>query len=232
MKFSKTLAIIALLLFVAGNAMPQMQRQSQIEVYAGAALPMAPEEFKDYYKVGLSLHGQYVMFPSPRVGISFGAGYEIFAVDNDAITKDAESMFSDLGLGGDLQLDVEGSANIIELGIGVRPYLSAADAPTQIFAFGMVTYNFIKTKTKINATYTETVQEYDYYTGSYVERTYTGTSEGEEEWDDDKAGVAVGAGIEMPAGESMNLIFQGLYRFIFTEDETTNFLGITAGLIF
>jgi hypothetical protein len=50
--------------------------------------------------------------------------------------------------------------------------------------------------------------------------------------DEQKFGLAGGAGIEAPAGESANIVIQGIFRFIFTEDETTNFLGVTAGLVF
>jgi hypothetical protein len=55
--------------------------------------------------------------------------------------------------------------------------------------------------------------------------------------------VAAGAGLELPAGESLNIILQGLFRFIFTESETdpdtgesvggtTSFVGVTAGIVF
>lgn len=224
MKLFKIAVFAVMLLFVVTAAFSQMARQSQIEVYGGIAMPMAPEGFKDYYKVGLSFHGQYVMFPNPKLGISFGAGYEFFAVDNDAIEKD----FTDIYRGyEDLQLEVEGSANILELSIGIRPYISDPEATNQIFLFGMGTYNMLKAKTKAKISYTG--YDYDGY-GNYYETTYT--DESEAEGDDEKVGVAIGAGIEMPAGESMNLIFQGLYRFIFTEEENTTFLGITAGLIF
>lgn len=219
MKFSKLFIIVFALLFISENVFSQVgHRRNQIEVYGGLALPMAPDAFKDYYKTGLSLHGQYVIFPSPKLGISFGAGYEIFTVDNDAIKKDF------LGSYTGLEISVEGNANVTELSVGVRPYLSALESNMQFFLFGMGTYNFLKNDIKIKYS----GLEYDFYTGTYY------NVEGEEDVknDDDKFGVAIGAGIETPMGESMNLIFQGLYRFIFTEDETTSFLGITAGVIF
>jgi len=219
MKFSKLFIILLLLLFIFENAFSQVgKRRNQIELYGGLALPMSPDEFKDYYKTGLSLHGQYVIFPSPKLGISFGAGYEIFTVDNEAIKEDF------LGFYTNYDISVEGNANVTEVSIGVRPYLSSPESNMQFFLFGMGTYNFLKTE--INIKYSGI--EYDYITGTYF------NVEEEEDFkdDDDKLGIAIGAGIETPMGESMNLIFQGLYRFIFTEDETTNFLGITAGVIF
>jgi hypothetical protein len=44
--------------------------------------------------------------------------------------------------------------------------------------------------------------------------------------------VAAGAGLELPAGESFNIVLQGVFRFIFTDIESSNFLGVTGGLVF
>ena len=67
---------------------------------------------------------------------------------------------------------------------------------------------------------------YDYYDQYYYEESFDETET------ENKFGLAVGGGMEMPLTDTMNLIFQGLYRFIFTEEENTNFLGVTAGIIF
>ena len=219
MKLSKSVIILFVLLFIFQNAFSQVgKRRNQIELYAGLGLPLAPDAFKDYYKTGISLHGQYVLFPTPKLGISFGVGYEIFTVDNDAIKNDFLGSFTNF------DISVEGNANVTEISVGIRPYLSSPESNVQFFLFGMGTYNFLKTDIKIKYS----GMEYDYISGTYY------TVEGEEDFknDDDKFGASIGAGIETPMGESMNLIFQGLYRFIFTEDETTSFLGITAGVIF
>jgi len=44
--------------------------------------------------------------------------------------------------------------------------------------------------------------------------------------------LAGGGGFELPAGESLNLIIQGLFNVIFTEEESTTFVGVTAGVVF
>jgi len=66
--------------------------------------------------------------------------------------------------------------------------------------------------------------------GTVYEETYPGS----EKYSDteNRFGAAAGAGIELPLGESFNLIFQGLYHVVFTEEENTTFIGLTAGLIF
>ena len=214
MKFSKLFVVVLILLLGVGNAFSQV-RSSQIELYGGVAMPMGPDYFKDWFKMGYSVHGQYVMFPSPKLGISFGVGYEPFSVDEDKFTEDAtgysKSDLEDMGI--DFELDM--SLSILELCVGVRPYLSAPEATTQLFVFGMATYNMMKFKADFTMS--------DDY-GNYYEYSDSG--------DENKTGLAIGGGLEMPLGETTNLIFQGLYRFIFTEDETTSFLGITAGVIF
>lgn len=201
MKLVKFGLILAALLFSVSETSAQ-DRRNQIELFGGVAIPLAPEEFKNYYKLGGSLHGQYVLFPSPNLGISLGVAVEGFTVDQDAVLED----YGLVGAG----VEVDATASIVELGVGVRPYLTPATANTQFFLFGMGTYNVLKEK--VTATYlgqTETV-----------------------EVDGNEFGVAGGAGFEIPAGEKLNIIIQGLTRFIFTEGSTTSFVGITAGVVF
>lgn len=192
---------LALLLMVS-QTFAQDSRRPQIEVYGGAAIPLSPDVFKDYYKVGFSIHGQYVLFPSPTVGISLGAAYEAFTFNSDAFLED-------FGLSGS-GIDVEGSASIVELGVGIRPYLTSPEANTQFFVFGMATFNHLK----------------DEATASGFGVTESAKEEA------DKFGLAAGAGFELPAGATFNIILQGLTRFIFTEDEVTSFIGVTTGVVF
>ncbi|OGB60264.1 MAG: hypothetical protein A2Y94_02120 [Caldithrix sp. RBG_13_44_9] len=201
-----TIVVLLLLFVISLSSVFAQSRKPQIELFGGVAIPLAPDGFKDYYKMGFSGHGQYVIFPSPKLGVSFGAAYEKFTFDGDKLLED-------FGLAG-LGLDVTGSASVIELGVGLRPYLTPVESNTQMFLFGMGTYNFIKSEATIS---------------------YQGL---EESYSDDlnKFGLAAGAGLELPAGTSMNIILQGVFRFIFTSDEemggTTQFVGITAGLAF
>ena len=194
--------MVMFMLLLASQSFAQPARQPQIEVFGGIAIPLAPDAFKDYFKMGFSPHIQYVMFPSARLGVSFGVAYEKFTFDGDKLKENMD-------LGG-YEIDVTGSASNVELGVGLRPYLTAPEVSTQIFLFGMATYNLLKTEWKVSG--------------------YGNTEEGSVK--NNKPGAALGAGLEIPASESMNLILQGIFRFIFTEDETTSFVGITAGLVF
>jgi hypothetical protein len=198
-------------LLMASQTLAQ-DRKGQVELFGGAAFPLSPGEFKDFYKVGGSLHGQYVTFPSPTLGISLGLAIEGFTVDENAILN----YFGLQGSG----VTVEGSASIVELGVGVRPYLTKQETNTQFFLFGMATYNFLQEEVKASfAGQTQTVKD-DY----------------------NKFGLAAGAGFEIPAGEKLNIIIQGLTRFIFNEKTTDDFgnevggmisfVGVTAGVVF
>lgn len=201
MKAKRAITATVFLLIFASTLIAQ-ERRRQIEVFFGGAIPLAPELFKDWYEAGGSLHGQYVIFPSPKLGISFGLAAEGFAVDEDAVLED----FGLTGSG----VSIDASLSILEVGVGVRPYLTPLEANTQIYLFGMGTYNSLRAETKVSG---------------FGQTESDETSEG-------KIGLALGAGAEMPATESFNLLIQGLWRFIFTEDETTSFLGITFGLAF
>lgn len=274
-----TLLIIFVLVFSSVDAFSQLSRKNQFEIYAGAGFPLSPDEFKDFYKVGLSLNVQYVFFPSYRLGIPIFAGFESFTVDNQALTDYYGSaytefnnylfrsdiigvpLYDNLGnyLGtitdGNLQSEInfEGTQNAFKFGIGIRPYLTPPEASTQLFLFGNATYNILKSKTKykesINGA-SVTVEDVsgNLYTYTFTEQDLidvgweTQTSS-EEKDDENRMGIGFGAGIEVPVGEKLNLIFQGMYNLIFTKkikDEftgeeyggTTSFIGATAGVVF
>lgn len=244
MKTSVRLVFLMLVMLVGTSQLFAQARRGQFEIYAGANIPLGPEEFKDYYKMGFSLNGQYVFFPSVRVGIPIFAGYEFFSVNSDAINDDFESALRAELQGSGLELvssnlDVGGSASIIRFGAGVRPYLTAPEASTQFFLFGNATFNILKSKTELNG---GSITVTDGINTETVELEGGVSSEG----DESKFGLAIGGGIEIPAGEKINLIFQGMANFIFTSSEeidlgdgttekvggTTSFVGITAGIIF
>lgn len=221
-------ACITLVLFAAATMGYSQYRPGHLEVTGGASFMTAPEEVKDYIKMGFNVQGQYVAFLSPTVGLSFGVGYNYFPVDEE---KFEDEIYDELfATGYDIQLDeldVSGNVNILELSIGLRPYLSAPDAPNKIFIFGNGTYNMLKAKSK--AEFTATYSYYDPYYGYYESTT---EAEVESEADEEKFGINAGAGIELQMGAHSKLTIQGGYRFIFTEDENTNFIGVTAGIIF
>ncbi len=211
MKRFAVAVMLAFLLISFSQPYAQLARKAQIELFGGVAIPLAPQSFKDYFKMGYSIHGQYVLFPSPRLGIIVGFAYEPFTFDGDAFISDLESEWG-MSLTG---LEVEGQATISEVAFGIRPYLTSPEASTQLFIFGLGTYNLLQTEA--------TVSYSDPYYGDYSETSKD---------DVNKFGLAAGAGMEIPAGTSFNIIIQGLTRFIFTEDETTSFIGVTAGLVF
>ncbi len=185
-------------------------RAPQMEIFGGVAIPLAPEGFKDYFKMGFSPHFQYVMFPTQKLGISFGVDYEYFTFDDGKIKSD----FDDLGITG---VDITGGASNVEFSIGIRPYITDPEASTQIFLYAMGTYNLLSQESEI---------DYDSYWESFglVDEKITD--------DTSEPGFGGGVGMEIPAGDSFNLIIQGVFRSILTEDESTNFLGLSAGIVF
>ena len=231
MKTNVRVFMLLLLFVFAASQVFAQGRRGQFELYAGAGFPLGPEGFKDLYKVGLSLNGQYVFFPSQRVGIPIFAGYEFFSVDNNGVNQFFQNELNrELAGSGfsvvSANLDVSGSASIIRLGAGVRPYLTDPTSTTQFFLFGNAAYNIIKDKAELKGGSVTLEDEFG--------NVDTFTIEGSETIENDfnKFGIAIGAGVEIPAGSSLNLIFQGLYNIIFTEGESTSFIGVTGGLVF
>jgi hypothetical protein len=252
-----TLLIIFVLVFSSVDAFSQLSRKNQFEIYAGAGFPLSPDDFKDYYKVGLSLNVQYVIFPSYRLGIPIFVGYEGFTVDKDAINNDFKKdfvggvIYDDFGnyLGEitDANFDVSGNAGIIKFGAGIRPYLSSPESSTQFFLFGNITFNVYREKNTLDGgTVTVTDVFGDEYEFDIIQDL--GFQETDVELKVNKVGLGLGAGIEIPAGTSINLIFQGMYNIIFTKGDyeidingidvpyevlkNHSFIGVTGGIIF
>ena len=241
MSSAKRLLLMAMLLALAGNVWAQ--RKSQIEFYAGSAFPLSPDDFKEYTRVGLSGNAQYVLFPSPRLGITLNAGYEKFSVDNvkftDAFSAQqtgqpasfwASQVFTTPAGTVRINPSSDISATLIRLGGGLRPYLTAPEASTQIFLLGQVNYNLINN----NYSATDLPYAYDASTNFLQWATFDdGTWESTiGENDENVVGFGLGGGLEIPAGTSFNIVLQGLFNIISTKGESTSFVGVTAGLVF
>lgn len=240
MKTSKLL--LALLLGVSVT-MAFGQRRNQIEFYAGAAFPLSPDFFKEYTKVGLSGNTQYVLFPSPRLGVTFNLGYERFSVDNEKFVEAASTantgqpasywaQFTFNTPNGPVSIkpSADISASLIRFGAGIRPYLSAPEANTQIFLLAQANYNLITNDYNV----TDLPIAYDASLG-FLNWVTLNDAEYEEqlgENDDNVVGVGLGGGLEIPAGSSFNIVVQGLFNILFTEEESTSFVGVTAGVVF
>lgn len=233
-------AIVAMLLLAAGSSLFAQDRRRQIELYAGAGLPLGPESFKDLHQVGLSLNAQYVFFPSPNVGIPMYVGYERFAINNEGVSDLFATVLTDqLDAVGrnllDATLDTKGSSSTIKLGIGLRPYLTSLESTTQFFLFGTATFNLFRSTCDLNG---GSLTSKDRLSGNIFTDRFARADfiqaglPAQLKVEYDKAGLAGGVGFELPAGESLNLIIQGLFNIIFTEDESTTFIGVTSGLVF
>lgn len=112
-----------------------------------------------------------------------------------------------------LDVDVDGQLNVGELGIGLRPYLTSTESNLQIYLFGMGTFSTLQFTIP------------DSEGGEAADTVY-------------KPGLALGGGIEIPAGSRVNLLFQVLGRVIFTDTSDTGepdhfqFIGVTGGVAF
>ncbi|MFQ5650895.1 MAG: hypothetical protein ACE5IY_13215 [bacterium] len=126
MRFYRFAAMIGVLFLFASSGLAQ-KRNNQWELFIGAAVPLGPEGIQDAVKVGVSVHGQYVMFLSPQFGISLGISGEGFTQSDE---------LSEFG--------IEGELTVAELGFGLRPYLTSMESSLQLYLFGMATYSRVE----------------------------------------------------------------------------------------
>jgi hypothetical protein len=247
--------LILAVFFTSHSAFAQLSRRSQIEIYTGLALPQNPENFKEFWKTGFSLNFQYVFFPSHRIGIPLFIGLETFTVNETAINNS----FRDLLVGfrlidntaspvaeiTDASVQTEGSAGDLKVGVGIRPYLTSTTSSLQFFLFGNLTFNVINLKREFKEA---TVTILDLNSGTVTDGTVSERElhadgfETKFEESDGKFGMGLGFGFEMPAGGSINLIFQGVANVIFADyqefrseegkEEYLSFFGITVGVAF
>lgn len=233
MRSAKQLLWLFALLAIVSNGWAQ--RKNQIEVYGGAAFPLSPKEFKDYTKVGLSGNFQYVLFPSPNFGVTFNVGYEFFSVDNDKfvdafseqLTGYTATYWKQNGFNINPSADIK--SNVIRFGGGIRPYLTKPESNTQFFLLGQANFNIIQNDFNV----TQLPIEYDPLSNQLFFITGKDADfEKIEENDENRMGFGLGAGVELPAGTSLNLVLQGLFNIVLTKDQSTSFVGVTAGLVF
>jgi hypothetical protein len=230
---AKFFMLMAILLLGANALLAQ--RKNQMEFYGGAAFPLSPKEFKEYTKVGLSGNFQYVLFPSPNFGVTFNVGYEFFSLDNDKfvdalseeLTGQTAAYWVQSGFNINPSADIK--SNVFRFGAGVRPYLTKPEANTQFFLLGQANFNIIQNDynvTQVPIQYDPLNDQLFFFTGNDKD------FEQIEENDENKAGFGFGAGVEIPAGSSLNLVLQGLFNIVLTSDKSTSFMGVTAGLVF
>jgi hypothetical protein len=198
-------------------------RKSQKELFGGVAFSLSPELFKSSFKMGISPHFQFVIFPKDKLGISFGIGIEFFTFDENGFTKmlakkynATESAIRNVG-------EFDDEFGNLEFSLGLRPYLTPVESNIQFFILGSITYNLLDE----TGSFTSAIDDPDLQ-----------DLEGKWENNVSKIGFATGAGFEIPAGGRFNLIVQGLVRFIsspgwFSENkDTLVFVSITAGIAF
>lgn len=246
--------IIILLLVSSASIHAQLSRRNQIELYSGFAFPQKPQNFKDYWKVGLSINAQYVIFPTNRLGIPIFIGLEGFTVNNDAISNSFSDALEGFRIYNNnvtpvaqitsASVETEGSAGDIKLGFGLRPYLTSSASSIQLFLFGNVSYNIISIKTEFKSA---TITLRDLSTSDVATASITSAQLEAEDFNtvseksEGKLGMGLGIGMEIPAGGSINLIFQGMANVIFAkyeelqksqEEEYISFIGLTFGIAF
>lgn len=199
---------IMLVLFAASGFAGEMKPAFYIG--GGVGMPMSPDFFKDTFKMGFGFGGGVGFQVHPMFEVMGRAYYNMYSLD-----KDEYAIF----LGDpDAELD-GGSLNMIEIMAEVKFLIPIApegeEAPFQPYLLGNV--GFVNSKVSdLDVSYTDPIE-------GDIEGTIT--SEGSTD-----IGFGFGAGFVYQVSPKAGIFVEGKYMSISTEDESTSYLPIRAGL--
>jgi len=197
--------------------------------FVGTGMPMSPDFFKDYWKMGgIGFGGEFIYNFSER--ISLGVRYHRlpFPMDTDEIEDMLrDEIGQDPTIPQNYTLELEGmTINNSIITANILAYLTPPDAAAGFYITGGGSYYMLDI-TDLEVTIEVQGQ------------SMTQTMEMDEDIDD-KFGINAGAGLEFNAGGSLNIFAEGRYHYRFGEEEgpvegesgAITFLSIVAGVRF
>ncbi|HOP06972.1 MAG TPA: outer membrane beta-barrel protein [candidate division Zixibacteria bacterium] len=206
----KVLFAMVLTLVLAGIASAQGPK---INFYAGGgmALPMGPDDFKDYWKSGISFGGGVGFQQSANMELKAMLFYNKFDVDEDGMIEEIEEAYGIDASG--LEID-GGEMTAIEI-MGVFKYsLGLPEAPARPYLLGSVGITAMKVA---EATIS--------YGSEYGSETTPETTES-------KLSFGVGGGVDIKIGATTALFAEAQYMYVSTEGDAITYLPIRGGIKF
>lgn len=201
------IAIVILVAFASTLSAQEGAAQEEagkISVYvnSGVSLPMNPEIFSDYWKMGFNFGGGVGYSFTPNLSVVGSFGYNSFAFDEDGFL-DAFGM-------GETGISVDGaSASIITGSASIKAsFLPAGSAVSPYGIAGAGLFKLTLSETTVS---------------------YMGISETVPEVSETKAGAHFGAGLDYMLNEKIGLFIEGIYGIGLTEGESTGYVPIRVG---
>jgi opacity protein-like surface antigen len=198
----KALKFAIVILFISVQLMAQVSLG--LKVSGGGAIPMAPSDFKDNWKLGYGGGVGLTINVLSSFAVEGEADYYNFAMDSDKMLKAYGANVSGVSLSG-------GNFTVITVMGNLKYFLIPKISPITLYIFGGGGLASMKIDdVKIS------------YMG--ISQTTSGTTE-------TKPGVQAGAGIQAGVG-SVSVFVEAKYVAVFTKDNTSAFAAVKAGLAF
>jgi hypothetical protein len=227
----KVCLILTLLLTISSLVSGQNERKTKVYLGGGIALPQGPDDFKNYFNIGLVTGGGIGFSLSQNATLVLSFGYGSFGAD-EAKFKSYFETITNLGFGlygvsgGNFSNFSVTSTSGLQLEGRINLRLISSPNPVLPYLYGGLGYSSF-TQPEITYTYNIPSQWIGYYT--YVPaQTLSGTKKFGE--DESAFSTSVGLGFEFPFSSSISLLLESGYTIAFTKDENTSFIPFKANI--
>lgn len=197
-----SLITLVLLLFSA-TGWTQTEKNFDLYFSGGLSFPSKPQAFADYWKMGLNFGGGLGFDLSPSISIVGFVDYNNFAFDE-------KGLLQSIGLSGSGVLINGGSASIFTISGNLKILFNATPRVTTAYFIGGAGFFSVST--------------------ADVKVTYQGVSASVKGESESALSFHLGAGIEVPVGETTNIYVEGQYGIGLTKNESTNYIPVKLGV--
>ncbi|MBD3383878.1 outer membrane beta-barrel protein [candidate division KSB1 bacterium] len=201
----KRYIFMVLLLCLAGSPL-YAQMMPHFFINGGMAMPMGPDEFKDYWKTGFNVGGGAEFAFGPNMKLVGTVDYTSFGINEDELLDEFAMGVSGISVDG-------GSLSSIAVLANVKFSIAPPMSPISPYLIGGAGMFFLS--------------------GGEADIKYQGmTMSTIESETDNYFGVGVGAGVDLTISPNMSLFIEGKYNIAFAEEDNMSYLPIKAGLLF
>jgi opacity protein-like surface antigen len=199
----KKLFVLSFVVILCISGFAQTARNIEIYLNSGVSIPSAPEEFTEYWSTGFNAGGGVgYKFSNMVIGVAY--------FDYNSFTFDEDEFLQDIGAGGTGAQIEGGAASLISFQGNVKLYL--VQNIRSVFPYLRAGFGFMNLSTDDVSVF---------FAG--VRNSYEGDSES-------AFAVNFGAGLDVSLSPTIKLFFEGGYNLAFTENESTGYIPVKAGV--
>ena len=204
----KLVLVLVILLAITATSSAEQKLKPVVYLGGGIAMPMGPELFKDYWKMGIGFGGGLGFQLNPNMELIASVYYNQFGLDDD-------KLLTDLDAPDDVTID-GAEFKAIEILADFKYMFSSGQGASKLkpFIIGGLGFGNIK----------------------FADATVTGDDEEVElpfgDISETKVMFGFGAGLDYMISPKAAIWFQGRFNMISTEGESTTYLPIRAGVKF